>query len=248
MIITLSTESLKGYGLARIFEFAKEAGFDGIDLAMDPADFDTMDSEYIKRVSEATGMPVIAIQTPKQTSEGKIEDAVRMARELNTKIIVIQPPKLFDVKLAKWLKTTIPKIRQKENISIALENAPSKTMLGFIPEHSMNSIGELKKFKHACLDTSRVAEKKEDLIRVYTSLKNYLVHIHLSNVYRGKAYAAPETGTLPLESFLSKLKQDEFRGAISLRVKPSNFHVGNREKMIESLQSSLRYCRKYLGE
>ena len=179
-------------------------------------------------------------------SKTKIEAAIRMAKKLGTRIIVIQPPKLLDVKLAKWLRSEIPKIRQKENISIALENASSKTMLGFIPEYAMASVGELKKFKHACLDTSRAAEKKEDVICIYSALKKYLVHIHLSNIYRNKPYAPPETGSLPLESLLSKLKADKFKGAISIRVKPKNYHVGNEDKMMESLKSSLKFCRKYL--
>ncbi|KKR25911.1 MAG: hypothetical protein UT55_C0025G0008, partial [Candidatus Peregrinibacteria bacterium GW2011_GWE2_39_6] len=175
-----------------------------------------------------------------------IEDAVRMAKKLNTRVIVIQPPKILDLKLARWLKSEIPKIRQQEEISIALENAPSKTMLGFIPEFSMNSLNELKKFKHACLDTSRVAQKKEDLIRVYTILKKFLVHVHLSNVYHNKPYALPETGILPIESFLSKLKQDDFQGAISLKIKPKNLNIENQEKLLQTLKSSLFYCRKYL--
>ncbi len=247
MQLVLSTESLKGYGINRIFRFAKEAGFDGIDLAMENGDYDTLDADYIKELSNATNMPVVSIQTPKTTSKTKIEEAVRMAKKLGTRVVVIQPPKLLDVKLAKWLKTQIPKIRQKENISIALENASSKTMLGFIPEHSMANISDLKKFKHVCLDVSRIAEKKEDIIRVYSSLKKYLVHIHLSNVYRGKAYAPPETGVLPIESFLTKLKRDKFKGAICIRVKPKNFHVGNDDKMLEGLKSSLKFCKKYLG-
>lgn len=247
MKIALATESLKGYGLSRIFTFAKTAGFDGIDLAMDETDFDTLDPNYVKSVIAATGIPVVAVQTPKTTNKARIEEALRMAQTIDAHVIVIQPPKLFDVKLAKWLKEEIPKIRQKENISIALENASSKNMLGFIPEHSMASLGDLKRFKHVSLDTSRVAEKKDDLIRVYTTLKNYLVHIHLSNVYRGKGYAPPETGVLPIESFLSKLKQDEFAGSISFRVKPKNYHVGNDDKMLEDLKSSLTFCHKYLG-
>ncbi|KKR07775.1 MAG: hypothetical protein UT36_C0012G0018 [Candidatus Peregrinibacteria bacterium GW2011_GWF2_39_17] len=246
MLIALSTDSLKGYGLNRIFGFAKETGFDGLDLAMDPEEYDSMDTDYIKELSDETGLPIVAIQAPKNTSKGKIEDAVRMAKKLNTRVIVIQPPKILDLKLARWLKSEIPKIRQKEEISIALENAPSKTMLGFIPEFSMNSLNELKKFKHACLDTSRVAQKKEDLIRVYTILKKFLVHVHLSNVYHNKPYALPETGILPIESFLSKLKQDDFQGAISLKIKPKNLNIENQEKLLQTLKSSLFYCRKYL--
>lgn len=247
MLIALSTESLKGYGLNRIFGFAKQVGFDGIDLAMDPEEHDTLDMDYIKELSDETGLPILGIQTPKTTSKAKIEEAIEMAKKLNSKIVVIQPPKLLDLKLTRWLKDEIPKIRQRESISIALENASSKMILGFIPEHAMNNLNELRKFKHACLDTSRVAQKKEDLIQVYHFLKKYLVFVHLSNVYRGRPYSSPETGVLPLESFLSKLKQDNFKGVLSLKVKPTNLHVGNEEKLLQSLKDSLKYCKKYLG-
>lgn len=246
MQIVLSTESLAGYGLNRIFRFAKEAGFDGIDLAMDNSEYDTLDANYILELSNALTLPVVAIQTPKITSKSKIEDAVRLAKKINARIIVIQPPKLFDVKLTSWLKKEIPKIRQQENISIALENASSKTVLGFLPEHAMNSLKDLKDFKHVCLDTSRTAEKKEDLIKVYNNLKKFLVHVHLSNVYKGKPYAAPEIGSLPIESFLSKLKGDDFKGSVSIRVKPKNYHVGNEDKLLEDMKSSIKFCRKYL--
>ena len=50
-MLTLSTDSLKGYGLNRIFEFAKDADFDGIDLAVDPTVLDTQNSGYIKELT-----------------------------------------------------------------------------------------------------------------------------------------------------------------------------------------------------
>jgi sugar phosphate isomerase/epimerase len=246
MMLALSTESLKGYGLDRIFRYAKEAGFDGIDLAMDASDYDTMDAKYIKELIRENEIPVVSVQAPKKTSRNSIEDAIRLAKEIETKIIILQPPKLFDMKTAKWLKGTIPKIRQKENISIALENGPSTTLLGFIPEHAMNSLSDLKSFKHVALDTSRVHEKKEDLIKVYSILKKYLVAVHVSNVYHGKTYSPPESGVLPIESFLSKLKQDSFKGIVSIRVKPKYFYVGDDEKMVKSVKDSLEYCQKYL--
>lgn len=62
MKIALSTDSLRGYGLSRVFEFAKELGFDGIDLAMDKKNLDTLDPEYVANVSKKTGIPVLSIQ------------------------------------------------------------------------------------------------------------------------------------------------------------------------------------------
>lgn len=244
-MLTLSTDSLKGYGLNRIFEFVKEAGYDGIDLAIDQKNYDTQNAEYIKSLSDATGVPVIAIQTPQNATPKKIKLAVDMAKLLGTKIVIIQPPKIFDFKYTQWMKNEIPKLRQKENISIALENAPSATFFGIIPEHAMGNVLDLKKFKHACMDTTRIAQRKEDLIRIYKSLSKYLVHIHLSNVKSGAPYALPEKGILPIESLLTKLKQDKFPGAISLKVNPKFLEAGDDEKMLKILATQKLFYETY---
>ena len=234
-MIALSTDSLKGYGLNRIFDFAKLAKYDGVDLAIDPKNFDTQNTDYIRLLLDQYGLPLVAIQTPPNCNQRKMVEVVRMAKALNCRVIVIQPPKIFDFKYIQWLKNEIPKIRQKENISIALENAASETFLGIIPEHAMGNIGEMKKFKHACLDTTRVAQKKDDLIRVYKALKNYLVHIHLSNVKIGKQYYLPQEGILPIESLLTKLKQDSFNGCVSIKVNPHFLSAGEDENVVQHL-------------
>jgi sugar phosphate isomerase/epimerase len=234
-MLALSTDSLKGYGLNRIFGIVKAAKFDSVDLAIDPKNYDTQNAEYVKSLMDQTGVPVSAIQTPSVTSPKKIVETVNMAKLLGARIVVIQPPKIFDFKFVQWLKNEIPKIRQKENISIALENAGSQTFLGIIPEHAMGNILDLKKFKHACIDTSRVAQKRDDLIRVYKALQKYLVHVHLSNVKGGKAYSLPDKGILPIESFLTKLKQDGFPGTISIKVNAKFLDAGSDEKVVRHL-------------
>ncbi len=244
-MLSLSTDTLKGYGLNRIFQLVKEAKYDGIDLAIDPKNFDTQNAEYIKELSDQTGIPVVAIQAVPAGNPRKIQEAVNMAKKLGTKVIVIQPPKIFDFKYIQWLKNEIPKIRQKENISIALENAPSNTFLGIIPEHALGNLVELKKFKHVCIDTTRVAQKRDDLIRVYKSLKKFLVHIHLSNVRSGKVYSPMEKGILPLESFLTKLKQDDFPGSISLKINPKFIDAGDDEKLLKNLEQEKLFYDTY---
>ena len=234
-MLSICSDSLKGYGLNRIFEIVKEAGFDGLDLNIDPRNYDTLDAEYIKSLISEHQLPVLSISTPGNANPAKIKEAIEIAKTINCKIVIIQPPKIFDFKYISWLKNEIPKLRQKENISIALENSPSDTLLGFIPSHSMNSVVELKNFKHVCLDTTRVAQKKEDLIRIYKSLKKYLVHVHLSNVKAGILYSAPESGILPLESFLTKLKQDGYPGTISFKINPKFLDLDDRKKMMKTL-------------
>lgn len=240
-MITLSTDSLKGYGLNRIFKFIKDAGYDGVDLYLDPKDFDAWDTDYVKSLIDQHQLPVVALQTPANANAKDIMETVEMAKIIGAKIIVIQPPKMFNFKYTKWLTTEVPKIRQREEISIALENASAETFLGIIPEHALNNLNELRKFKHAALDTTRVAQKKDDLIRVFDVLKKFLVHVHISNVKKGKGYALPDEGTLPLESFLTKLKQEGYRGAVSFKIHPKFLQAGNETKMMKNLAE----CKKF---
>lgn len=247
-MLVLCTDTLKGYGLNRVFEFAQEAGYDGIDLQMDFRNFDTLNKEYIKKISDETQMPVRSISVDMNASSKEVLDAVEIAKALNTKIVVLQSPKILNFKYTNWLKNEVPKIREREKISIALENAPSSTLLGFIPEHSLANLSELKKFKHACLDTSRVAEKHQDLIRTYNILKKYLVHIHISNVFKGKKYYRLEDGILPLESFLTKLKQDDYQGYISVKVSPKFIKAGEDDKMLKYLKDFKDFYTTYFDK
>lgn len=243
-MFVLSTDSLKGYGLNRIFKFAKEAKYDGIDLTLDNKNFDTFNTEYLKELSKKYELPIIAIQAPKNANPDTILEIVEMAKQLNTKVIIIQPPKIFKFKYAQWLRQDIPKIRIKEKISIALENGPDDTILGIIPAHAMNNLRELRRFKHACIDTTRLAKKKQDLLRSYNILKPYIVHIHISNVYRNRGYSLLQEGVLPLESFFTKLKRDRFAGAISLKINPKYMEVGKDKRV----KIHLEECREFFEE
>lgn len=168
-----------------------------------------------------------------------------IAKKVNAKVVIIQPPKILDRTYSAWLKKEVPNMRKKESISIALENAANKTWLGFIPERAMNNLSELKKFKHACLDTARVAEKKEDLMYTYGSLHKFLVHVHISNFYRNKGYHELTKGNLPLESFLSKLAVDNFKGTVSLKINPKYLKVREKDQMMKTLKESIEFIKKY---
>lgn len=247
-MLALTTESLKGYGLNRIFELLKESGFDGVDLTFDPKSYDSTNADYIKSLIETYDMPVLSIETPYNATTKSILQAIELAKVIDCKVVVIQPPKILNFKYSNWLKSEVPKIRQKENISIALQNAPNTTWMGVFPEHGMNNLSELKKFKHACLDTSLLNQKSEDILHAYRTLKKYLVHLHLSNVNKTKEYQLPYKGTLPLESLLTKLHQDEFPGTISIKVKPNTLHAGKDKKVIEELKKCKEFYDTYFAK
>jgi len=244
-MITLTTDSLKGYGLNRIFELAASAGYDGIDLSVDFKQFDTYNADYLKKLSAEYKIPIHSISAPDKVTEAKIKKIIEVAKKVDAKVIILQAPELLNFKLASWMKKEIPKLREKEFISIALENASSETFLGFIPKKAISNSSELKKFKHISLDTARIGEDKKDLMRAYGVFKKYLVNIHFSNVYRGKKYYPPKQGIMPLESFLTKLKEDKYPGAISIKILPKNLHAGEDDKVVDDLKDVKKYYDKY---
>jgi len=244
-MLLLSTDSLRGYGLNRIFELAKAAGYDGIDLAVDFGQFDTLNADYVNKLIKEYGLPVHSISAPKDIAVKRIKEIVELGKAVEAKVVIFQPPKIHEFKLSSWMKSEIPKLREKYFLSIALENAPAGTYLGFIPEHALSNTADLKNFKHVSLDTARVGERKQDLIRAYNSFKKYLVHVHFSNLYRGKKYAPPQEGIMPLESFLTKLKQDKYPGAISMKILPKHLGVGQDDNVIDELQKAKKYYDKY---
>jgi len=63
-MLALSTDSLNGYGLNRIFAFAKEAGYEGLDLYISQKLYDTQNAEYIKNLTAEYKIPIVAMQLP----------------------------------------------------------------------------------------------------------------------------------------------------------------------------------------
>lgn len=244
-MITLHTESLNKYGLNRIFEFAKNAGYDGIEIGVNKGNYDTQNAEYIKKLSTEHKLPVVALHTPSNGSITSVEFVAEMAEYLKCPVIVISPPKLLDFKFTNWLKKEVPNLRKKKKIQIALANASGETLLGFLPARALNNITDLKKFGMVALDCSSTVSKKWDLIRIYEHLKKLVVHVHLSNVRKHKEYSLPNEGVLPLESFLKKLKANNYKGAISVRVKPTELKAGDDDKVLKRLKKVKTFVNEY---
>jgi len=236
-MIALHTNSLHKYGLNRVFEFAKAAGYDGIEIGVDKNNFDSQNAEYIKKLSDEYKLPIVALHSPVNGTARSVEHVVEMAVFLKCPVVVITPPKLLDFKFTNWLKKKTPSLRKKKHVQIALLNAPGKTVLGFLPDRAMNSISDMKKFGMAAIDTSSAASKKwGNLMSVYGHLKKLVVHIHLSNINKHKEYASPVEGVLPLESFLKKLKTNNYKGSISIRIRPTELSAGDDDKVISKLK------------
>lgn len=243
-MLTLCTDSLTNYGLNRIFRFAKDAGYDGIEIAI-TKDFDTQNADYIAELVKEYKLPVVAVSAARRTSKKKILEAIKMAKKLNCQVVIIQPPDLLKFSLASWIKNEIPQTRKKEKIHICLENSDAKTFFGFLPQYAMNSITDLKKFKAVSINTANIMAKKLDLLKIYKQLKSEIFHIHLADATSSKLHLMPGKGVVPLESLLTKLKEDKYKYAVSLRIKPAELKAGDDKKVMEKLAEAKEFYERY---
>ena len=65
MKFIFSTGSLYTYSTARCFEFAAQAGFDGIELMVDHR-WDTRQSDYLLRLIDSYQLPILAVHSPQR--------------------------------------------------------------------------------------------------------------------------------------------------------------------------------------
>ena len=147
----LATDSLKKYGLNRIFYFAKEVGFDGLELVVDDI-YDTHNGPYIKALSQQYELPVPVLKTPDRLTEKKFTAMVKVAQAVEAETIILEPPRLLDFKSMSWIKKAAPQVLKNEGIKIAIMNAPGETIFGFLPAHAMGSLLELRKFVFLMLE------------------------------------------------------------------------------------------------
>jgi sugar phosphate isomerase/epimerase len=246
-MIALHTASLHRYGLNRVFEFVKAAGYDGIEIAVDKNNFDTQNAEYLKALSEEFKLPIVALHAPINGSVKSVEHVISMAAYLGCPVVVVTPPRIMDFTLTRWLKKEAPIVRKKKGISIALTNTGGETFLGFLPGRALNNLADLKMFGMVTLDTSATAAKKVDLIRFYEHLKKLVVHVHLSNVRHHKDYSLPNEGVLPLESLLKKMRGNGYQGAFSIRVRPTDLMEGEDEKVVKCLKKAKEFVESYFN-
>lgn len=242
----LATDSLRGYGLNRIFQFAREGGFDGIEVALDVRHFDTQNADYLNELQQQYKMPIRVVRTFPDSTIKQTTLALEIAHAVDAKVVVVEPPRLFDFKYKDWIKKQVPLLRKKYGVSIALKNGPSEYLWGILPGRSMNSIPDLQNFKEVCLDVSNLFAKSLDLMRAYEIMKPYLVHVHLSNVYRGADHSLLDEGIMPLESFLTKLNKDGYSRDISLVVRPKALSAGDDKLMLKNLERARKFYDRYV--
>ncbi|MCF7831077.1 sugar phosphate isomerase/epimerase [Candidatus Gracilibacteria bacterium] len=239
-MLLLHSQSFPHYGLERFFQFAKDAGFDGVEIMINE-NFDTQSPSYLKKLEERFGLPIKAFSLPSKKEEELYMAFQETVKEFNDVVLNLTTPQSFAFKYKKWINNTVPQLCQKCNLRLNFRNAPAQMMLGMIPQRNDNSLFSLKEKGHVCLDLSALWANKEEIMKPIGFLGDKLRHVYLSNVHKNLAYSPLPTGVLPLESFLRKLAQMHYSKDFTLVLSPSSLHEGEDAKLLEILKESKQF-------
>ena len=247
-MLAITTDSFAGYGLDRTFKLVKRAGLDGIEVVIRRGEFDTQNANYLKELSERHKLPIVALSTRVEMNVEKARRVIALAEQIGVPLVTLTPPGIFDFNYKKWFKGDASSLRRKRKVKIAIVNPPAKMMFGIFPKYAFNNVYELKQFDNIAFDTSNVIGRTEPLLEIYSTLKSKICHVHLSNVKHEQTHTLLAEGSVPLESFLTRLAREKFEGVLVLKFNSKALNAGDDEKVLANLESCKKFVAKYFRD
>ena len=252
--VIFSTGSLHPFGLDRVFGWAWEAGYDGVEVMMDDR-WDTHQADYLDDLVQRHGLPILALHPPiyqgawRLGAEETLVRSARLARRISCPLVVAHPPPPGRP-LKRWLAGPLAAARD-ENVIVAVENMPAnRTDVLSVRRGSVSLPEHLAGVGEVTLDTSHAGASGLDLLDARERLAPQLRHVHLSdsNLVLGKdEHRLPGRGRLPLKPFLADLAGDGFPGVVSLELKPWPLGAPRPEEILEKMSAALAFAREGLG-
>jgi hypothetical protein len=195
------------------------SGYDGLDLCVDAGDLDTLDGEYLERLVELTHCPISVITAPERhVTSALLERIFIVATRLQVSSVNVYPPHRLDKK-TEWFPLLLQ--QQKDALySVNVVNVEPKTILWVLPEYKDARPDALSRYTGTtAIDLSNIDESSGvSLIKTLTLMGASIHHVTLCDRGETKARLPFGKGSLPIESFLSKLKSGGYARTITLSV------------------------------
>ena len=250
----VSTDSFSNCGLDMIFDLAKEAGFDGIDLAIRKSN-DSRNVDYVKKLAIKHDIPVKAIQVSENVNEKELNKALDLCEATGADTIAINAPKFFNIKSFNFLADNLDTYK-KENrhIHFSIINPEDASVFALpIPKYRFSNIVEIIK-KYGCylgLDISNLESDvlENDFMRKLGNFLPYISIIYVSDKNRvGDGHLLPGEGTLKLESLLKKIKQGKYSKYLSTKINIKKTDLADSEKLASILKKARKYYTEFFEE
>jgi sugar phosphate isomerase/epimerase len=250
----LSTDSLWWCWLDLVFDMAKKAGFDGIDLAL-WKNFDAWNVSYVKKLSEKHDLPVKVIQTSASLNKKEMDKALDLCEALNIDTININAPKFFDYRAFNFIKDNIDSYKKaNKDITFSIINPIDSSFFAIpLPKYRFSNLVEIIKkywcnlwFNVAWLDEDSF---EDDFMRKIDDFVPYISSVYLADKNKsGKSFILPGEWVLKLPSLLKKLKKNKYWRYFSLKINIAKWDLADSEKLDLILKKAVKYFQENYTE
>jgi sugar phosphate isomerase/epimerase len=245
------------WDLERTFGTIAEAGFEAVEL-MVTRDPRTQSAQVPGELARREGLAIAAVHAPMLVVTRRvwgpnflniIDRSVGLARNLRSKIVVIHPPFLWELKYQAWLLGELDQYAAAREVEIAVENMFHLWVRGrAIRGHRWLSPADLEGFPRVTLDTSHCGVDGTDILGALDQVGPRIAHVHLSDS-RGDHrdnHALPGTGILPLEQFVSRLPEIGYNATLSLELDLREL-IPEPDRLADALVRAREFCLERLA-
>jgi sugar phosphate isomerase/epimerase len=275
-LVVLSTGSLYTYGIRRVFELAREIGFDGLEVLVDQRP-DTFQPHYLRRLMQEQGLPILALHSPflpapswERGNLARVRRTVTLAQEVGAGVVIAHLPDRIsrivvqflwgeghhavlpvpwggDREWLGFIQGSLAQLEAATGVTIAVENMPAGRIGPFrLDRRWLNTAQEMEIIPHITLDTTHLGTWGRDPLTFYERLKDRIAHVHLSN-FNGEEHRLLDDGDLPLGQLLERLKGDGYKGLITFETNPNALEAEDEAHVRRNLHRNLGFCRQHLA-
>lgn len=271
MKLSLSTGSLYVYPLRLVFRWAREAGFDGVELVVN-LEAIRRGGANTRELADTEGTDILSVHPVLgpipgwRERRGGFEPTLRFAQDAGAGVLVMHTPKAeslddgeglaFRRRVETWqprlvgggLRLAIENkaIRSKEDRRYAL--SPLDNLRAFADRYDLGLV----------LDTSHAGSAGDELLYAHQVFDERLVNVHLSDMgewipvsrVRNKLtqHRFPGAGRLPLTSLLARLAETGYEGLVTLEVSPFAIRAWWPPALRRQLAQAVAWMRQATGE
>jgi len=247
----LSTDTLNWFGLDLIFQTAKDAWFDWLDLAI-WKNFDTWNIRYVRKLVDKYDFPIKVIQTSPKLNKKEIDKALDLCEALNVDTLCINAPKFFDYKTYYFIRDNIELYKSKnKDIKFSIINPSNSYFPPFsvIPKYRFNNIVEIIK-KYWCnlwLDIAWMDLDlfESDFLRRVDRFVPYVSNLYLNDASSKTTHLFPWEWEMKIPELLRRFKREWYSRFISLKVNISKVDLADPDKVDLLLRKAVNYYNDY---
>jgi sugar phosphate isomerase/epimerase len=243
---SLSTGTLYIYPLRWIFRLARETGFDGVELVVNPEAI-VRRGEAVRQLAQAEGVEILSVHPTVmplpgwRERHGGMAPTIQLAREAGAGLVVMHTPRSESLDegeglvYRQWIEAWQSRLAGT-GLQLAIENRAVRHERH--RQHALTPLARLRAFADRydlglVLDTTHAGSAGQDLLHARQVFDSRLVNVHLSDM-GGRVPLArlpgarvllgqhrfPGDGDLALSALLADLSRTGYAGPVTLEVNP----------------------------